>query len=208
MPAVLLRDLAAAVASSGAEFFGLRASDNSSGFAMSHVTRRGDLSPELEAFLGRAVRISDANALFSYLVKLNELAGRGYGGRFGLRTSPVLVWCKECPSSSFIVPDFKPAETFRAHLESLIEHTKGGKRKNAFILGLCMTLVFVHPFVDANGRTMRLFLLKLITELKRVPTRIAIDYAAAIGQSRGAFALSLYDARKNGDFSSYFRHFY
>ncbi|MGC1550118.1 MAG: Fic family protein [Rhodanobacter sp.] len=131
-----------------------------------------------------------------------------FGDGFGFRKSPCLVASLEAPWASFAVMSFDSPAKFKGRLAHLIELSKSSGNRYFFILGLFALVVLNHPFVDGNGRTMRLVLYKSLVELLRMDKARAAAYASFGSVTKEAFANAFYEVRVFGDFSSFIKMFY
>jgi hypothetical protein len=171
------------------------------------VMRREFQSPEFLRLFGRAVRYDRVDALYNYIIEVNQHIGSVFGCKHGVRDKPVMIWDQHNPWATFLAMNYDASSLLKACLESLISLSGGGKNKDFFIAGLILVVGFVHPFLDGNGRTMRFLLCKTLLELKRLPNSVAVDYATFRNTSKSAYSSAWYEIRVNEDFGPYLQMF-
>jgi hypothetical protein len=206
----LLSKLLAAMQDSSVPFFSAKqehADVRGGALDLQTVMRREFQSPELVKLLGRAVRYDRVDALYGYIIEVNQLVGRVFDCKHGLRDKPVMVWDQHNPWATFLAMNHNANALLKECLERLLLLSGAGKKKNFFILGLLLVLGLVHPFHDGNGRTMRFLLCKTLLELKRLPNSVAVDYTTFRHISKSAYSSAWYEVRVNEDFGPYLQMF-
>jgi len=161
----------------------------------------------LEACLARRINYRDVGSFLKGVEGLNSSIGSITRSRCGYRNTPLLVWSSDAPWASFTVPDFNPVTRFEECLGAAIDFWVKRKRPEIFIMTICIILVLVHPFVDCNGRTMRVLMHKMLSELTGLNQSQVIFYSSFDRFTKSSFANAFYEFRVDGNFESVFKIF-
>ena len=120
----IIHNLYLAVNNSKIEILNSLPGENVSSYNLCRLTKRSGYEVYenlLNKYLIKKINYYNSNEFVKSIVSLNDFLGGFFKGRCGYRQTPMLVWSKECPWASFVIPDFNPSERFAGFLKVAID---------------------------------------------------------------------------------------
>lgn len=174
------------------------------------VLNYNDALVYLERILGKKVKIDDELVLNIHKRVVKDLLSKDKLGSF--RNVPVVVNDPRTGTTVYLPPDAKDVKVLMANLLKFVNKNKEGI-DSVLLAGLFhKQFVIIHPFVDGNGRTVRL-ITKLLLANMGLDTFNLFSFenyynknVTKYFQSVGVFG-NYYEIKENLDFTQWLEYF-